>query len=266
MFIVSLDLSFVAAAVPLLADAAAAGGAANSEIANAFELGHMWSQMGWVARGVAITLGIMSLISIGLFIERLLTYGKADKQSQRFAGLVTEHLAEQRLGEAIEAADSKPFEASHVARVCSAGIREFLAGRGNGNDVVESARKSIERAIQTETLDLRRGLSALATIANTAPFVGLFGTVFGIINSFKSMAANESGGLTAVAGGISEALVTTAFGLFVAVPAVWFYNYFSNKVETFTVDMNNSMLELLDYFEKNRNLATTPAAADGGRK
>ena len=258
------DLSVLAAALPILAEVGGEA-ATNAEIANAFELGHMWSQMGWVARGVAITLGIMSLISLGLFIERLFTYSKADKQSQRFAGLVTEHLSERRLGEAVEAADSKEFEASHVARVCSAGIREFLSGRGSSNDVVESSRKSIERAIQTETLDLRRGLSALATIANTAPFVGLFGTVFGIINSFKSMAANESGGLTAVAGGISEALVTTAFGLFVAVPAVWFYNYFSNRVETFTVDMNNSQLELLDYFEKNRNLAATPAAADGGR-
>lgn len=260
-----IDLSFVVAAVPLLASAA--DGAASNEIASAFELGHMWAAMGWVARGVAITLGIMSLVSLGLFIERILTFTKADKQSQRFAGLVTEHLSEQRLGDAVEAADSKEFEASHVARICSAGIREFLAGRSGNNDVVESARKSIERAIQTETLDLRRGLAALATVANTAPFVGLFGTVFGIINSFKSMAANESGGLAAVSGGISEALVTTAFGLFVAVPAVWFYNYFSNRVETFAVDMNNSQLELLDYFEKNRNLSTTPAAAaDGGRK
>lgn len=259
-----LDLSFLAAALPVLADAGAE--ASPNEVANAFELGHMWSQMGWVARGVAITLGIMSLISLGLFIERLLTFRRADKQSQRFAGLVTEHLVERKLVEAVEAADSKQFESSHVARVCSAGIREFLAGGSGGADSVESARKSIERAIQTETLDLRRGLSALATVANTAPFVGLFGTVFGIINSFKSMAANASGGLTAVAGGISEALVTTAFGLFVAVPAVWFYNYFSNRVETFAVDMNNSMLELLDYFEKNRNLAVAPAAADGGRK
>ena len=259
-----LDLSFVAAALPILAEVGA-DAAGNTEIANAFELGHMWSQMGWVARGVALTLGIMSLISFGLFIERLLTFRRADKQSLQFARLVTEHLMDNKLGDAAEAADSKQFESSHVARVCSAGIREFLSGRSGGNDVVESARKSIERAIQTETLDLRRGLAALATVANTAPFVGLFGTVFGIINSFKSMAANESGGLTAVAGGISEALVTTAFGLFVAVPAVWFYNYFANRVETFTVDMNNSMLELLDYFEKNRNIASTPVAADGGR-
>jgi biopolymer transport protein ExbB/biopolymer transport protein TolQ len=250
--------SLIAAALPILAQVHAEGG---EEVVNHFSFDKMWSNMGWVAFIVALTLGVMSLISIGLFIERLLTYSKADGQSLRFAKLVTEHLMENKLGEAAEAADSKAFEASHVARVCSAGIREFLSGSQGNNDVVESARKSIERAIQTETLDLRRGLNALATVANTAPFVGLFGTVFGIINSFKSMATNESGGLAAIAGGISEALITTAFGLFVAVPAVWFFNYFSNRVETFSVDMNNSMLELLDYFEKNKNTV----AADGGR-
>ena len=255
--------SLIAAALPILAQVHGEGG---EEVVNHFSFDKMWSNMGWVAFFVALTLGIMSLISIGLFIERFLTYSKADGQSLRFAKLVTEHLMENKLGEAAEAADSKAFEASHVARVCSAGIREFLSGRQGTNDVVESARKSIERAIQTETLDLRRGLNALATVANTAPFVGLFGTVFGIINSFQSMSdpKNAGGGITAVAGGISEALVTTAFGLFVAVPAVWFYNYFSNRVETFSVDMNNSMLELLDFFEKNRNLSVE--AADGGRK
>src|SRR5438477_26953 len=87
--------------------------------------------------------------------------------------------------------------------------------------------------------DDQSAAASLATVANTAPFVGLFGTVFGIINPFQSMSTNQSGGITAVAGGISEALITTAFGLFVAVPAVWFFNYFSNRIETFSVDMNN---------------------------
>lgn len=235
----------------------------SDDLANAFELGVMWSHMGWVAKGVAVVLAIMSIVSICLFIERLWVYSKANKQSIRFAEVVSEHLQANRMKDANNAAESPDFQASHVARVVSAGIREYMAGRGGSNDVVESARKAIDRAIQTETLDLRRGLGALATIANTAPFVGLFGTTFGIINSFKSMASAESGGLAAIAGGISEALITTAFGLFVAVPAVWFFNYFSNRVETFGVDMNNSMLELLDYFEKNKHAGV---AADGGNR
>src|SRR5687767_14563576 len=147
-----------------------ARGSAEEDMAAAFELGHMWASMGYVAKGVALTLAIMSVISICLFIERMLVYAKANRQSIKFAELVSEHLQANRLKDANSAAESPEFAASHVARVCSAGIREYLSGRGGSNDVVESARKAIDRAIQTETLDLRRGLGALATIANTAPF------------------------------------------------------------------------------------------------
>ena len=98
--------------------------------------------------------------------------------------------------------------------------------------------------------DLKRGLSGLATIGSTAPFVGLFGTTFGIINAFSGMALTGSGGIAAISAGIAEALITTAFGLFVAVPAVWAYNYFAGKVEGFNVEMDNSSSELLDYFIK----------------
>jgi biopolymer transport protein ExbB/biopolymer transport protein TolQ len=95
---------------------------------------------------------------------------------------------------------------------------------------------------------MERGVSSLATIGSTAPFVGLFGTVVGIINAFKGISTEKSTGLGAVAGGISEALVTTAVGLFVAIPAVWMYNYFTNRVEAFDVEMGNSSSELVDYF------------------
>ena len=101
--------------------------------------------------------------------------------------------------------------------------------------------------------ELKRGLSGLATIGATAPFVGLFGTTVGIINAFKGMSSEKTAGLSAVAGGISEALVTTAFGLFVAVPAVWAYNYFTNKVEAFAIEMTNSSSELIDYFIKQQS-------------
>ena len=96
-------------------------------------------------------------------------------------------------------------------------------------------------------------IGVLATIGSTAPFVGLFGTTIGIINAFTGMKTEETAGIAAVAGGIAEALVTTAFGLFVAVPAVWAYNAFTNRVETFTVEMDNSSSELIDYFLKRRS-------------
>ena len=98
---------------------------------------------------------------------------------------------------------------------------------------------------------MKKGLGNLATISTTAPFVGLFGTVIGIINAFRGMAISGSGGLGAVSAGIAEALATTAFGLFVAVPAVWMYNYFLNKVERFNVEMSNASSQLIDYFIKN---------------
>jgi biopolymer transport protein ExbB/biopolymer transport protein TolQ len=115
---------------------------------------------------------------------------------------------------------------------------------------MEAAHRAIERATAVNLSDLKRGLSGLATIGATAPFVGLFGTVVGIINAFQGMALTGSGGIGAVSAGISEALVATAFGLFVAVPAVWAFNYFTTRVEGFTVEMDNSASELIDYMAK----------------
>jgi biopolymer transport protein ExbB/biopolymer transport protein TolQ len=110
----------------------------------------------------------------------------------------------------------------------------------------------LDRATAIGISDLKRGLGGLATIGSTAPFVGLFGTTVGIINAFQGMKTEETAGIAAVAGGIAEALVTTAFGLFVAVPAVWAYNAFTNRIETFTIEMDNSSSELIDYFLKKR--------------
>jgi len=113
-------------------------------------------------------------------------------------------------------------------------------------------RRALQRATAIKIAEFRRGLSGLATIGSTAPFVGLFGTVFGIINAFVGMGESASAGISAVAGGIAEALVTTAVGLAVAVPAVWLFNYFTSKVDNFVVEMDNSSAELIDFFLKQR--------------
>ncbi|OYV98750.1 MAG: flagellar motor protein MotA, partial [Acidobacteria bacterium 21-70-11] len=151
-------------------------------------------------------------------------------------------------------AASKKFKNSHLAKVVAAGLLEFMVEEQNspltGYDVIEAARRAIERATLMTTADLKRGLGGLATIGATAPFIGLFGTVVGIINAFRGMAITGSGGLGAVSAGIAEALVTTAMGLFVAIPAVWLYNYFLNQVERFQVEMANSSSELVDFFIK----------------
>ncbi len=132
---------------------------------------------------------------------------------------------------------------------CRNSARTKLSSEIPGEEI-EASKRALERAEAIVHAELKRGVSGLATIGSTAPFVGLFGTVVGIINAFKGIATEKGTGLGAVAGGISEALVTTAIGLFVAVPAVWMFNYFTNKIEAFDVEMGNSSSELIDYFLK----------------
>jgi biopolymer transport protein ExbB/biopolymer transport protein TolQ len=214
----------------------------------------MWEQMGVLAKLVIVVLAIQSVWSIGVMIERYLTYRKARKQSQDFAPLVAEALGKGNLDEAIELAEQ--YNKSHLARVVHAGLQEFQAHKGEDTipgETVESSRRAIQRAQAIGIEDFKRSLGGLATIGATAPFVGLFGTTVGVINAFAGMSAGEDVGLAAVAGGISEALVATAVGLFVAIPAVWMYNYFTGKIESFVVEMDNSGSELIDYFLRRRS-------------
>jgi biopolymer transport protein ExbB/biopolymer transport protein TolQ len=139
--------------------------------------------------------------------------------------------------------------------VVSSGLKEFAAHQGNNEisaDEMAASERALERAIAVKTAELKRGLAGLATVGSTAPFVGLFGTVVGIIGAFQALKNNESAGIGAVGGAIAEALVATAFGILVAVPAVWLFNYFTNKVTSFSVEMENSASELVDYFIKQR--------------
>jgi biopolymer transport protein ExbB len=216
-----------------------------------FDVRAMWSQMGWPARLVVITLFVMSAWSIGVMIDRLIAYNGARAQSRQFAPAVAGALREGKLDEAIKIADR--FSKSHLAKVVVAGLQEFRAHQMSADisgEEIEASRRALERAEAIVHAELKRGIGSLATVGSTAPFVGLFGTVLGIINAFKGISTEKSTGLGAVAGGISEALVTTAVGLFVAIPAVWMFNYFTNRVEAFDVEMGNSSSELIDYFLK----------------
>ena len=218
-----------------------------------FDLRSMWSQMGLMAKGVVVILALMSMWSFGVMVDRYIAYSQARKQSREFAPAVAGCLKEGKIEEAISVAEQS--NRSHLAKVVEAGLQEFRA-QGVSTDLsggeIESSRRALERAEAIVNAELKRGLSGLATIGATAPFVGLFGTTVGIINAFQGMSSEQTAGLSAVAGGISEALVATAFGLFVAVPAVWAYNAFSNRVEAFQIEMSNSSSELIDYFIKKR--------------
>ena len=218
-----------------------------------FDLRSMWAQMGLMAKAVVVLLAIMSAWSIGVMIDRYIAFSQARKQSREFAPAVAGCLKEGKIEEAISVAEQN--KRSHLAKVVEAGLQEYRSQGAStelSGEQIESSKRACERAEAIVNAELKRGLSGLATIGATAPFVGLFGTTVGIINAFQGMSSEKTAGLSAVAGGISEALVATAFGLFVAVPAVWAYNSFTNKVEAFQIEMTNSSSELMDYFVKQR--------------
>jgi biopolymer transport protein ExbB/TolQ len=215
----------------------------------------MWGTMTWVAKGVAFILFFMSMWSFGVAIERIYTFTQARNQSKAYAPQVAKHLKDGRLKDAIALSGSKNFRYSHLAKVVLAGLQEYQfqqeAGGGlSREDLVDSVRRSIQRASALTQSDLKKGVNTLATIGTTAPFVGLLGTVVGVINAFNGIAATGSGGIGAVSQGISEALIETALGLVVAIPAVWFYNYLTGRLDYFNVEMDNSSSELVDYFIK----------------
>jgi biopolymer transport protein ExbB/TolQ len=217
-----------------------------------WDLVSMWQHMDWPAKAVVFILFIMSAWSVGIMIDRALMYSAARNQSRLFVQQVAGALKDNKLDEAISIAERN--KKSHIAKVVATGLSEFQSASSQVADmeVIEAAKRGLDRSVAIVHAEMKRGLSGLATIGSTAPFVGLFGTVVGIINAFKGIETTKATGLSAVAGGISEALVTTALGLLVAVPAVWAYNYFTNKVEAFDVEMDNSSMELVNYFITRR--------------
>jgi biopolymer transport protein ExbB/biopolymer transport protein TolQ len=224
----------------------------------------IWNQMGYLAKGVVIFLIAMSIYSLAIFIERLMYYRASKKQSIDYLPIATKALREGNYAAAVEAA--KRYNKSHLAKVLAAGLQQFLFEKEDqpAHDAVESVRLAVERAAALTTAEMKRGIGGLATIGSTAPFVGLFGTVFGIINAFQGMAQSGSGGIGAVSAGIAEALITTGVGIGVAIVAVWVFNYFTGQIEFFGIEMANSGSELIDFFLKRQGQGTTHGN-DGGR-
>jgi biopolymer transport protein ExbB/TolQ len=233
--------------------------AANEPVMS-FDLVSMWRTMGPFAKFIAIVLAIMSVWSLAVAVERLLTYARATSASRKYAAELQALLPAGKFKDAVELAHSKAYAKGYLPKVLGLALQEYAAGqealttkgpRDVGDiDLVAAVNRAIDRSTLRTITDLRRGLGSLATIGSTAPFVGLLGTVAGIITAFQAMAATGSGGLGSVSAGIAEALVTTAFGLLVAIPAVMFFNYFTNKVEEIQVDVNDSTTELVDFFIK----------------
>ncbi len=216
-----------------------------------FGLLEMWNAMGAVAKTVAILLIFLSIITIYLFIERQIVFAKARKKSKNIAPKLASLLKAGKITEALTLSSKKENKGSHLARVTASGIKEFLAGGEAGlakTQKIESAQRGCDRAHAIFGQELKRGLPIMATVATSSPFIGLFGTISGIINAFRGMALTGSGGIGAVAGGIAEALITTAFGIGVAIIALWCYNGLNSKTEVISAEMDNASSEVVDFF------------------
>jgi biopolymer transport protein ExbB/TolQ len=214
----------------------------------------MWAAMGAVAKTVAIILIVMSIVSIYMLIERLLVFSRAKKTSRAVAPKLADLLKSGNLKDALALSSKKEYKGSHLARVTAGGIQNIIEAKEAHlgiDEQIETASRGSERAKVLFNQELRRGLPILATIATSAPFIGLFGTIFGIINAFRGMQLTGSGGIGAVAGGISEALVTTAVGIGVAVLALWVFSILSSKIEVFDAEMGNTQSQVIDFFIKN---------------
>jgi biopolymer transport protein ExbB/TolQ len=207
----------------------------------------LWRSMGTLCHGVVIILVIMFFRSMSVSAGRALRYKLAREQSKTYIAECSVPLQEGKLQEAIVVAEHN--RKSHIARIVATGLLDFQAAPAGMPEkaVIEGVQRSLDRSSAETTEEMKRGLSGIATIAATAPFVGLFGTVIGILNAFRNIDATHATEIKVIAGPISEALLTTALGLLVAVPAVWCYNVLTNTTDLLGIEMQNCSLELMSY-------------------
>src|ERR671932_607245 len=214
-------------------------------------IAELWHSMAWFARRVVFVLAFLSIRSLTIMIRNWWYLRRAQAETRKFAPEFSRFLEEDNLVEAIKLAEG--YKRSHVARVLGGALGEIRPLIQDGSVTVadiNSAERAVERNMLLEVTQLKRGLGLLATVGATAPFVGLLGTTMGIVNAFTGMAQTGSGGLSAIGAGIAEALITTAFGLLVAIPAVWAYNYFQIKIDNLTAEMTYVSKEFIDYLIK----------------
>ena len=215
------------------------------------DFAEIWVKTPFFGKFLWAVLLFMSVWSLSVSIGKWWNLRKAQKETVKFAPEFSQFLEEDNLAEAIKLAEG--YKKSHVARVLGGALSEvkplIMDGSVTVSDI-NTAERAVEREMLMELVTLKRGLSILATVGATAPFVGLLGTTIGIINSFSAMSASGGGGLASIGGGISEALATTALGLLVAIPAVWAYNYFQTKIDNLTAEMTYVSKEMIDYLIK----------------
>jgi len=212
-----------------------------------FSLTEMWTSAAIPAKGVIVMLALMLIACLVIFIERLLAFGSATSQSKLLAARIVPFLNKNDIAGALKLTKDDAFKSSYLAGILKAGLAELdlrLDSYG-----VHNAERVVAKAATQEVSKLRRWMSVLATVGSTAPFVGLFGTTIGVINAFRGM-ATAGAGLAGISAGISEALITTAAGIGVAVFGVWMFNYFNNRIDKVTEELESSEADFLGWAEK----------------
>jgi biopolymer transport protein TolQ len=223
-----------------------------------FTLAEIWAHTGLFARCIIFSLAIMSVASLVVMAERIIVFRKTRKDSRNFAAKMGAILAKGDLQQAANTNMGKDI--GHLGRVIGSGLTAYRISPSDKEVAVESVARALERQAQREVQSFKRGLGVLATVGSTAPFVGLLGTTMGIVNAFQLMAAAGSGGLGTISAGIAEALITTAFGLLVAIPAVMAYNFLQGWVDARSVDISESSNEFLDVVARNLGGSHAPQA------
>jgi biopolymer transport protein ExbB/biopolymer transport protein TolQ len=218
----------------------------------------LWETMGWFARGIIIVLFLMSVYVAAIAISKGLQFRRSRKATLQFSRLFSDALRNRDFAESGRLVDR--YKDSHLA----ASLRRVFASPkfrraerdGLTTDEIDSVQRTAELGGLEQVAQLKQGLGVLATTGATAPFVGLLGTVVGVVNAFSGMAVAGGGGIAAISAGIAEALVATAVGLLVAIPAVWLYNYFTNRIEFVAMELTYAVEELVDYLSGPADVAT----------
>lgn len=209
-----------------------------------FRLVDLWASMGVFAKSVIVVMLVMALASLFVTCERLVVFFRSRAASRKYANAVAAKLSKGQMQSAV----GSEKDVGYLGRTIEAGIKAFQTSPSKDEQfTVETVARALERQAQREIQLLKRGQGLLGTVSSTAPFVGLLGTVIGIVTAFEQMAASGSGGLATVSAGIAEALVTTALGLLVAIPAVFAFNFLQSWIDARAVDLAESSNEFLDY-------------------
>jgi len=217
-----------------------------------FNWSEIWLHMGAPALVVAAVLLVMGIASLTVFVERLLAFRRSRLASERFARAVGDRLPPSAVDGVV--AEARKHAAGHLARLVESGLSTYreslVTPDGSGLTPADWMRRHLERQVDVLVADLKRGLPILASVGSVAPFVGLLGTVLGIISAFQGIAATGSGGLSSVSAGIAEALIETALGLAVAIPAVLAFNYLSTSIARDELILTNAAGELVDRIQR----------------